>query len=261
MSSPNFAGDPRAGRNHHLPSRNRTFKDGEVDPVIATKRPLFTVGNAVLLVIGVGFGMYATGNLPQLDTFFDHLDAVGKANNNAVVSTMITYGSVIVGVVVLGIFGLMMFAFVNAYRRRASDPKGWRKAAKAGPQPRKVDRQTADLPSLILPLTKARPQDALANAPATPVDTTARPLPSPTPIAGVAVSTQPAPVAKIEPQTPAAATPPAAQAIKPTAAKLAAMEAAAKAQAAADAKSDDKPSFVMPYGKIRKPKADLKTPS
>lgn len=220
MSTSGSTGDPRTGRDRRVPTKARTFKHGTLDPVIEHRRPLLTWGNAILVAIMIGFGLYATGNLPQLDAFFDHLNEIGRAHNNVIVGTLITYGSYLFGAVILAVFALFLFLFINTRRRRLSDPKGWHKVADAPPDRRNRDRRTEDLPSLIMPLGKERPSRRATDG-----------RPAVAPVTAKADSTTPA------------ATP------TPNSARAEAMAAAAKAEAALDAASPDLPSFVMPAGK------------
>jgi len=220
MSTSGSTGDPRTGRDRRVPTKARTFKHGTVDPVIEHRRPLLTWGNAILVAIMIGFGLYATGNLPQLDAFFDHLNEIGRAHNNVVVGTLITYGSYLFGAVILAVFALFLFLFINTRRRRLSDPKGWHKVVDAPPDRRHRDRRTEDLPSLIMPLGKERPSRRATDG-----------RPAVAPVTAKADSTMPA-------STPV-----------PNSARAEALAAAAKAEAAMDAASPDLPSFVMPAGK------------
>jgi len=220
MSTSGSTGDPRTGRDRRVPTKARTFKHGTVDPVIEHRRPLLTWGNAILVAIMIGFGLYATGNLPQLDAFFDHLNEIGRAHNNVVVGTLITYGSYLFGAVILAVFALFLFLFINTRRRRLSDPKGWHKVVDAPPDRRHRDRRTEDLPSLIMPLGKERPSRRATDG-----------RPAVAPVTAKADSTTPA-------TTPV-----------PNSARAEALAAAAKAEAAMDAASPDLPSFVMPAGK------------
>jgi hypothetical protein len=269
MSS-NTPVQPRAVREGKSPTRTRTFQDGKVDPIITNKRPLLTIGNGVLLFVGVGYGMYATGHLPQLDAFFNHMDDVGKAHNSTVVNALITYGSFLFGGVLLVLFGLMIFAFVNAHRRRESDPSGWEKTANQPPQRTKAERRVAeDLPSMIMPIGKERPNRRAAETPAAgkapaavaaeaipstaPANTPLPALLSVAPVVGAPVVGAPVvgEAAMPSPSAPVAAAQAAPVATSP--AKLAAMKAAAKAEAAADSAPPDLPSFVQPFGKRPKP--------
>jgi hypothetical protein len=222
MSSPSTPGDPRSGRDRRVPTRPRAFKHGHIDPVTNHRRPLLTIGNILLLITGVGFGMYATGNLPQLDAFFNHADQVGKEHNNAVVGTLITYGTIIFGAVLVTLFSLMVFLFFNARRRQHVDGKGWHKIANVPAERRSRNRRaTADMPSLIMPLGKERPNrnTTSANVPAPIVTTTA--------------TSQPITPPKLDTATP-----------EPNAAKAEAIAAAAKAEAAIATTPVDPPSFV-----------------
>ena len=243
MPTSDSTGDPRTGRDRRVPTRVRTFKDGTIDPITEHRRPLLTWGNLILLVIMIGYGMYATGHLPQLDEFFDHLNEIGRANNNAVVGTLLTYGSYLFGAVILAVFGLFVFLFVNTRRRRLSDPKGWHKVADAPPERRQSDRRT-DLPSMVMPIGKERPGRRTTDKPAAPaVAEAAR-----------TEAAQPTPVASI-----AAATPEPAKAVL-NSAKAEAIAAAARAEAALAEAPADLPSFVMPFGKTRKPAATTPSP-
>ena len=224
MSSPILPEDPRTGRDRRVVTRRRTFKDGTVDPVIEHRRPLLTWGNAILLVIMVGFALYATGNLPQLDAFFDHLNNIGRSHNNAAVSTLIAVGPYLFGALVLAVFGLFVFLFINSSRRQHSDPKGWEKTVDLPPNRRsRISRRIADLPSMIMPIGKDR------RSPGGRV-----PTPATTPA-----------VAKTA--APAAAT------TAPDPIKAAAIAAAARAEAALETTPADLPSFVRPAGKTFNP--------
>jgi hypothetical protein len=230
MSVPGTPGDPRTGRDRRVPAKARTFKHGTVDPVTNHRRPLLTIGNLILLVIMVGFGMYATGNLPQLDAFFDHVNNYGREHNNLVVNSIITYGAFLFGALVLALVVWMVFLFVNANRRSHSDPKGWHKVANLPPERRKSARRTVDLPSMVMPVGKERP-----------VTSAATPKPA-----------APAPAALAKPAP--------IQAAKPDSAKAAAMAAAAQAEAALADAPADLPSFVLPLGKAPKQNAEVPTP-
>ena len=235
MSSPVSSEDPRSGRDRRVVARRRTFKHGTVDPVINHRRPLLTWGNAILVAIMVGFALYATGNLPQLDAFFDHLNNVGRSHNNTVVNAIITFGPYLFGAVILAVFGLFVFLFINSNRREHSDPKGWHKVADAPPNRRsRISRRMADLPSMVMPIGKTRP-GAKAN-PATP----ARPPTVPQTATPIAATTTPAATTTI-------ATP------SPDPIKAAAIAAAAKAEAALQTAPADLPSFVRPLGKTAPP--------
>jgi len=241
MPTPGSTGDPRTGRDRRVPTRARTFKDGAIDPIIQHRRPLLTWGNVILLAIMIGYGMYATGHLPQLDEFFDHLNEVGRAHNNFVVGTLLTYGSYLFGAVILAVFGLFVFLFVNTRRRRLSDPKGWHKAVDA-PERRQHDRRNQkDLPSMVMPLGKERPNRRAADRPAEAAAKTDAATPAVT-----------VPAAADAPVTIAAATEGPSPAPSPNSAKAEAIAAAAKAEAALAVESADLPSFVMPAGKAKR---------
>jgi hypothetical protein len=227
MPSPNTLGDPRSGRDRRVPTKTRAFKHGHIDPVTSHKRPLLTVGNVLLLIVGVGFGMYATGNLPQLDAFFDHADQVGKAHNNAVVNTLITYGTIIFGAVLVALFCLMVFLFFNSRRRTHVDGKGWHKVTNASAERRSRERRaTANMPSHVMPLGKERPTTDNVS---TPIVAKTEPVAP----AITAAMSQPVDPAKPETATPA-----------PDAAKAEAIAAAAKAEAAIATTPAGPPSFV-----------------
>jgi hypothetical protein len=234
MPSPGTPEDPRSGRDRRVVTKRRTFKHGTLDPVSEHRRPLFTWGNAILVIIMIGFALYATGNLPQLDAFFDHLNDVGRSHNNAVVGAIITYGPYLFGAVVLAVVALFVFLFINSSRRQHSDPKGWHKVADAPPERRRISRRLQDLPSMVMPIGKTRP-GAKANlaTPATPptVPQTATPIArTPTPVAATAIATP-----------------------SPDPIKAAAIAAAAKAEAALQTNPVDLPSFVRPLGKTAPP--------
>jgi len=228
MPTPGSLGDPRTGRDRRVPTRARTFKDGAVDPIIQHRRPLLTWGNLILLGIMIGYGLYATGHLPQLDEFFDRLNDAGRAHNNVVVGTLIAYGPFLFAAVILAVFGLFVFLFVNTRRRRLSDPKGWHKLVDAPPERRQHDRRS-DLPSMVMPLGKDRP-----NRRSTDIPTPAAAIPAPALI------------------TAAAAQDAISASASPNSAKAEAIAAAAKAEAALNATPPDLPSFVMPLGKAKK---------
>ncbi len=245
MSSSGSIGDPRTGRDRRVPTKARTFKDGTIDPVTEHRRPLLTWGNAILLAVMVGFGLYATGNFPQLDAFFDNLDKQARGRNDVVVHTLITYGTFLFGAVIFAVFCLFVFLFINSRRRQLSDPKGWHKVADRAPERRQRERRE-DLPSMVMPIGKERPNRRTTDSPAgTPLTAKAE---TPTP----ATSPQPAtPAQAVAPQATAKESTPAA----PGSAKAAAIAAAAKAEAELDATPADLPSFVMPLGKTKKPQA------
>jgi hypothetical protein len=234
MPSPVSSEDPRTGRDRRVVTKRRTFKHGTVDPVINHRRPLFTWGNAILVAIMVGFALYATGNLPQLDAFFDHLNQIGRSHNNTVVSTLITIGPYLFCAVILAVFGLFVFLFINSSRREHSDPKGWHKVANARPERRHISHRLADLPSMVMPLGKKRPGVKVSTPAATPaVAKAAEPAvaaPAPVPAATVTPTPSPDPI------------------------KAAAIAAAAKAEAALKTAPADLPSFVRPLGKTVPPK-------
>ncbi len=234
MSSSGSIGDPRTGRDRRVPTKARTFKDGTIDPVTQHRRPLLTWGNAILVAVMIGFGLYATGNFPQLDAFFDNLDKQARGRNDVVVHALITYGPFLFGAVIFAVFGLFVFLFINSRRRQLSDPKGWHKVADRAPERRQRDRRE-DLPSMVMPIGKERPNRRTTDSPArTPI--TAK-TDGATPAAAEAV-----PPAVAKETTPA-----------PNSAKAEAIAAAAKAEAELDAASADLPSFVMPLGKTRNP--------
>jgi hypothetical protein len=243
MSSSGSMGDPRAGRDRRVPTKARTFKHGTVDPVIQQRRPLLTWGNGILLAVMVSYGMYATGNLPQLDAFFDSLDKKARGRNDLVVHSLITYGPYLFGFVIFAVFCLFVFLFVNSRRRQLSDPKGWHKVADRAPDRRNRERRTEDLPSMVMPIGKERPHRRTSDSPAKAA----------TPAAAEATPTKEAvlPVAAKEtaataPLEPAPLTPP------PDSFKAAAMLAAARAEEALNEAPADLPSFVMPLGKMKK---------
>ena len=232
MPSPGSSEDPRTGRDRRVVTKRRTFKHGTLDPVTEHRRPLLTWGNAILVAIMVGFALYATGNLPQLDAFFNHLDQVGRSHNNTVVSTLIAVGPYLFCAVILAVFGIFVFLFINSRRRQHSDPKGWHKVANARPERRHISRRLADLPSMIMPIGKTRPgAKATPATPAAPQTTT--------PIAATAT-----PVTATVTPSPV-----------PDPIKAAAIAAAAKAEAALKTAPADLPSFVRPLGKGPVPKA------
>ena len=223
MSSPSSSQDPRTGRDRRIVTRRRTFKSDTVDPVIEHRRPLLTWGNAILAALLIGFALYATGNLPQLDAFFVHIDQIGRSHNNAAVSTIIAIAPYLFGGLVLAAICLFVFLFVNSSRRQHSDPKGWEKTVDLPPNRRSISRRMADLPSMIMPIGKDR------RSPGGRV---------PTPAATPAV-----------PQTPAPKATPTPAATSPNPAKAAAIAAAARAEAALETTPADLPSFVRPLGK------------
>ena len=252
MSSSGSIGDPRTGRDRRVPTKARTFKDGTLDPITEHRRPLLTWGNAILLAVMVGFGLYATGNFPQLDAFFDNLDKQARGRNDVVVHTLITYGSFLFGAVILAVFGLFVFLFINSRRRQLSDPKGWHKVADRAPERRQRDRRE-DLPSMVMPIGKERPNRRTSDSP--PKAPVAAKAETPAPATSPQTAT---PTQAVAPQATAKEATPAAPITAPNSAKAAAIAAAAKAEAELDATPADLPSFVMPLGKTKKPQA---TPS
>jgi hypothetical protein len=247
MSSSGSIGDPRTGRDRRVPTKTRTFKDGTLDPITEHRRPLLTWGNAILLAVMVGFGLYATGNFPQLDAFFDNLDKQARGRNDVVVHTLITYGTFLFGAVIFAVFCLFVFLFINSRRRQLSDPKGWHKVADRAPERRQRDRRE-DLPSMVMPIGKERPNRRTTDSPAT------TPVAAKVETPALATSPQPAtPAQAVAPQATAKEAPPVAA--PPNSAKAAAIAAAAKAEAELDATPADLPSFVMPLGKTKKPQA------
>jgi len=242
MSSSGSIGDPRTGRDRRVPAKARTFKDGTVDPITQHRRPLLTWGNAILLAVMVGFGLYATGNFPQLDAFFDNLDKQARGRNDVVVHALITYGTFLFGAVIFAVFCLFVFLFVNSRRRQLSDPKGWHKVADRAPERRQRDRRE-DLPSMVMPIGKERPNRRTTDSPAR------------TPVVAKAEAVAPPTVAKEATPVTAPATPSTPVAAAPGSAKAAAIAAAAKAEAELNAAPADLPSFVMPLGKTKKPQA------
>jgi len=246
MSSSGSIGDPRTGRDRRVPTKARTFKDGAIDPIIEKRRPLLTWGNAILLAIMVSYGLYATGNLPQLDAFFDSLDKKARGRNDLVVHSLIAYGPYLFGAVIFAVFGLFVFLFINSRRRQLSDPKGWDKIADRAPERRQRDRRTEDLPSMVMPIGKERPGRRATDTPReAPVAAKTASAPAAEPAAATkeasAVAPAPAPAAAVE--------------AAPNSAKAAALAAAAKAEAALEAAPADLPSFVMPLGKVKKTSA------
>jgi len=228
MSSPTSSEDPRAGRDRRVVTRRRTFKHGTLDPVIEHNRPLLTWGNAILAILLIGFALYATGNLPQLDAFFVHLDQIGRSHNNTAVSTIIAAAPYLFGGLVLAAICLFIFLFVNSSRRQHSDPKGWHKVADAPPH-RRISRRITDLPSMVMPIGKHRPGTKTHTPTPAVAKTPAISVPSPAPAAAV-------PDAK-----------PATPSTDPI--KAAAIAAAARAEAELETATPDLPSFVRPLGK------------
>ncbi|MEO6924196.1 MAG: hypothetical protein ABI142_10255, partial [Bryocella sp.] len=152
----NSLGDPHSGKDRHVPTRVHAFERNTIDPISTYRRPLFTVGNGLLLVAIIGYGMFATGNLPQLDAFFDSADRYGKAHNSTVVNGLLTYGAYLFFAVIAVLVGLILFAFVNAYRRNITD-RDADEIAERRRGPRRNSPPAEGLPSLIMPLGKERP--------------------------------------------------------------------------------------------------------
>jgi len=272
MPSSGSSGDPSAARHVRRPSRTRTFQHGTLDPVIEMKRPLLTWGNAVLLAIMVGYGLYATGNLPQLDAFLDNLNNKGRAHNDVVVGSIIRYGFGIVVTVAFLLLSWFVFLYFNSRARQHADEQAWDKEAPAPRPMRKAEPDKAivpdeDAPSLVMPLHKAiKAEPVVVAAPAAPVAIAAVAAPAVQPAAPVAEATVPAELeaAKLEAAKPENIAPGFAKPVpKPDAAgstppinalKAAAIAAAAKAEAIAADAPADLPSFVPPLGKVAKHK-------
>src|ERR1700761_5714242 len=119
--STNFPGDPRSGRDRRIPTRQHAFERGTLDPISTNKRPLFTIGNGILLLAIVAYGLYATGHLPQLDAFFDNADKYGKAHNSTVVNGFLTSGPYVFFGIIGLLASLIIFSFVNAHRRNHTE--------------------------------------------------------------------------------------------------------------------------------------------
>jgi len=265
--SNNALGDPRSGRDRRVPTRKHAFERGTLDPITTNKRPLFTIGNGILLVAIIGYGMYATGNLPQLDAFFDNADKYGKQHNSTVVNGLLTYGTYLFFGVIAILVGLILFSFVNAHNRHVTDRRADeaedRRRADRRSQPRELRE---DMPSLVMPLGKERPTRRQTDNKPTPVPVAATPAavmpraeekpiaaaPTPAPMA-------PAPTPAATPvASPAVAATPAATPVPSlfatsdkSAAKAEAIAAAAQAQEAADNGPTDPSSFVPMPGKER----------
>ena len=281
-------GDPTA-RGSQKPSVKRTFQPGKVDPIIEKRRPVLTIGTVILLAFMVAFGLYATGNLPQLDAAFDTIQLYGRSHNDTVVHAIITYGPAIFGAVIVFFSSWILFLYINSRRRRLSDPKGWHKAAKNPPERRRTIRTPNDPPSLVHPLGKVpmrRATDApqptsasipgeTASTPTTSAPTTSLPLEELHPTTNaVILSAAGVPdrrslpvgvVAKDSSISPEAAKP--SPFTTPTQTETAALQTArahaAKAEAALTTPQikPDLPSMVMPLGKTRKPKTNAPPPN
>jgi len=115
-------GDPTA-RGSQKPSVKRTFQPGKVDPILEKRLPVLTIGTVILLAFMVAFGLYATGNLPQLDAAFDSIQLYSHSHNDAIVAAIITYAPSIFGTFI-GLFCIwLLFLSINNRRRRRQAPK------------------------------------------------------------------------------------------------------------------------------------------
>jgi hypothetical protein len=265
-------GDPTA-RGSQKPSVKRTFQPGKIDPIIEKRRPVLTIGTIILLAFMAAFGLYATGNLPQLDAAFDSIQFYGRSHNDTVVNAIIAYGPAILGAFVVVCSSWILFLYINSLRRRLSDPKGWHKAAKNPPERRHTVRSPNDPPSLIHPLGKV-PMRRATDVPqtATAATTDAALIPA------ASTPTTPPPSEQIHPATDAVILPlsvlkgkeprilPEAALPSPLAAttksETAALQAARANAANAEAflttpqAKPGLPSMIMPLGKTRKLKPD-----
>ena len=254
--------DPTA-RGSQRPSVKRTFQPGKVDPTIEKRRPVLTIGTVILLAFMAAFGLYATGNLPQLDAAFDSIQLYGRSHNDVVANAIITYGPAIFGAVVLFFASWILFLYINSRRRRLSDPKGWHKAAKNPPERRRTVRSPDDPPSLVHPLGKTPtrrstdvPQTAAAAIPTVSALATTSTSDENDPNTANSVIPSAMKAPSTSPEAAKPSSPPTAPAQPETAALQAARVHAAKAEAALTTPQTkpDLPSMVMPLGKTRKPK-------
>jgi len=81
---------PRTANLARRPLRQRPLNNGLQEPIsLATRRPLFRPANILFFAAMAAFGLYAQGRLPELDDFFDGVQAFGRAHNDAVVGAIL----------------------------------------------------------------------------------------------------------------------------------------------------------------------------
>jgi hypothetical protein len=122
----------------------------QFDPPSARKRPFFTAGNAIVVIVVLLFALYATGNFPQLDAFFRGLHSNLRSHNDVIVGTILQYGPFLFFAALL--LAAVWFAFLrpsSSEFETAGVAHGHNVAARRA-QPRRVRREQ-DPPSVVRP--------------------------------------------------------------------------------------------------------------
>lgn len=146
------------------------------DPVVPARRPILTAGNCILAIIMLTFGLYARGNLPQLDQAFNGLHSSLQSRNDAVVKTTLHFGPLLLlGFILLLLLTFSVLRFL-VRPPRVSEDMDWHSQAVAAPRPvlsvKAAPRAHGEAVSFIRPLHKQSKLRQIVPAPlATPAHT------------------------------------------------------------------------------------------